>query len=162
MNKIVTQITDILKSEYLSLIFRYAVGIYFIYYSLSKIQFPAQFADNVANYRLMPYWTINSIAVILPWLELITGLFLLLGLYTRAAATFIALMLVSFNIAIGINVVVGAPITCGCTDTVGEPVSWWKVTKNTGWLLITLHVFFFDRLLLLRMGGMFSKRLSRA
>jgi putative oxidoreductase len=162
VNKTVTQITNILKSEYLSLIFRYAVGIYFIYASLSKIPYPAQFADNVASYRLMPYWIINSIAVILPWLEMICGLFLLLGLWTRAAASFVVLLFISFNIMIGINVVIGAPITCGCTDTVGEPISWWKITKNTGWLLLILHVFFFDRLLLLRMGGMFSKRLSRA
>jgi uncharacterized membrane protein YphA (DoxX/SURF4 family) len=162
MNKILSQITDLLKSEYLSLLFRYVVGFYFIYASLSKVPFPAQFADNVANYRLMPYWTINSIAVILPWLEMVSGLFLILGLRTRAAASLIVLLLISFNIMIGINVVRGSPITCGCTDTVGEPVSWWKITKNTGWLLITLHVFFFDRLLLLRMGGMFRKRLRRA
>jgi len=162
MNKIIPQIISILKSEYLSILFRYAIGIYFIYASLSKVPYPAQFASIVANYRLMPYWTINSIAVIVPWLEMVTGLFLLLGLWTRAAASIIVLLLVSFNIMIGINVVIGAPITCGCHDTVGEPVSWWKITKNTGWLLLTLHVFFFDRLMLLRMGGMFGKRLSRA
>ncbi len=151
-----------MKSEYLSLLFRYFVGGYFIYASMSKFPLPAQFAENVANFRIMPYWTINFIAVMLPWAEMVGGLFLILGLRTRAAASLIVLLLISFNIMIGINVVRGSPITCGCTDTVGEPVSWWKVTKNTGVVLLTLHVFFFDRLLLLRMGGMFRKRLRRA
>jgi len=162
VNKTLSQITDLLKSEYLSLLFRYGVGVYFIYASMSKFPLPAQFAENVANFRIVPYWTVNFIAVLLPWAEMVGGLFLILGLRTRAAASILALLLVVFTIGVAINVVRGSPITCGCTDTVGEPVSWWKVTKNTGVILLTLHVFFFDRLLLLRMGGMFRKRLRRA
>jgi putative oxidoreductase len=152
---------SILKSEYLSILFRYTVGIFFIYASLSKLPYPAQFAVNLANYQLIPYWAVNSVAVIVPWLEMVCGLFLLLGLWTRAAASLIVLQLIIMNIMIGINLFIGAPpIPCGCTDTLGEPISWWMITKNTGWLLITLQVFFFDRLWLQRMGGMFRKRLS--
>ncbi|MBW1709038.1 MAG: DoxX family membrane protein [Deltaproteobacteria bacterium] len=158
MNSILSVPSRILKSEHLSLVLRLIVGFYFIYASMSKIPYPAQFADAVASYRLFPYWSINLIAVAVPWLELMCGLFLILGLWTRATALTIILLFLTFNVLIGINVLRGSPITCGCFDTIGEPISWWKITKNTGWLLLTVQVFFFDRLFLLRMGGMFGKK----
>ncbi|MBW2091671.1 MAG: DoxX family membrane protein [Deltaproteobacteria bacterium] len=158
MKSIWSLTTRILTSEYLSLALRLIVGFYFIYASMSKIPYPTQFAEAVAAYRVFPYWSIPLIAVIVPWLELICGLFLILGLMTRATAITIVLLFLSFNVLIGINVLRNAPITCGCFDTVGEPISWWKITKNTFWLILTVQVFFYDRLFLLRMGGMLRKR----
>ncbi len=151
----------ILKSEYLAFVLRLFVGYFFIYASMSKIPYPAQFAELIGEYRIFPYWAINLGAVVVPWVELISGLFLIIGLRTRAAAFVIILLLIAFNVLIGANVVIGSPINCGCYDTVGEPVSWWKILKNTFWLLFTVQVFFFDRLFLLRKGGMFRKQSGR-
>lgn len=158
MTHISSLIKQILKSEYLALVLRLLIGYYFIYASMSKIPYPAQFAGLMGEYRIFPYWSIPLAAVVVPWVELICGLFLIIGLRTRAAASLIALLLIAFNVLIGANVVVGSPINCGCYDTVGEPVSWLKISKNTLWLLFTIQVFFFDRLFLLRKGGMFRKR----
>ncbi len=151
----------ILKSEYLAFVLRLFVGYFFIYASMSKIPYPAQFAELIGEYRIFPYWAINLAAVVVPWVELICGLFLIIGLRTRAAASVIILLLIAFNLLIGANVVMGSPINCGCYDTVGEPISWWKILKNTFWLLLTVQVFFFDRLLLLRKAGMFRKQSGR-
>jgi putative oxidoreductase len=129
------------------------VGYYFIYASMSKIPYPAQFADILAAYRLFPYPFVNVLAVVVPWIELITGLFIIIGLRNRASAIIIALLYIGFNVAIGLNVIVGSPITCGCYDTVGEPVSLVKIIKNTVWLIFTIQVLFYDRLFLLRKGG---------
>ena len=153
MSDVRSSIKQILGSEYLAFILRLFVGYYFIYASMSKIPYPAQFADVLASYRLFPYPFINVLAVVVPWIELITGLFIIIGLRNRASAILIALLYIGFIVAIGLNVIVGSPITCGCYDTVGEPVSWMKIGKNTVWLLFTIQVFFFDRLFLLRKGG---------
>ncbi len=154
-------IKRILKSEYLAFVLRLLIGYYFIYASMSKIPYPAQFAELLGEYRILPYWSIDLLAVVVPWVELISGLFLIIGLRTRAAASVIILLFITFNVFIGVNVVIGSPIDCGCYDTVGEPVSWWKISKNTFWLLLTVQVFLFDRLLLLRKGGMFRKQSGR-
>jgi uncharacterized membrane protein YphA (DoxX/SURF4 family) len=154
-------IKRILKSEYLAFVLRLLIGYYFIYASMSKIPYPAQFAELLGEYRILPYWSIDLLAVVIPWVELISGLFLIMGLRTRAAASVIILLFIGFNVFIGANVVIGSPINCGCYDTVGEPVSWWKISKNTFWLLLTVQVFFFDRLFLLRKGGMFRKQSGR-
>ena len=142
----------VLTSGYLAFVFRLCVGGFFIYASMSKIPYPAQFAEATANYRLVPYWLLNPVAVFLPWVEFICGLFLVIGFTSRASAVLIGLLLVMFNIMVLINMYWGAPITCGCYDTVGEPIGWKKIIENLILLLLTIHVFFFDRLLIFRRG----------
>ena len=153
MNSMRSYVKQVLTSEYLALVLRIFVGYYFIYASMSKIPYPAQFAEILAMYRLFPYPFVNVLAVVVPWMELVSGLFIIIGLRNRASAILIMLLYIGFNIAIGLNVIIGSPITCGCYDTVGEPVSWLKIGKNTVWFLFTLQVFFFDKLFLLRKGG---------
>ena len=158
MNSIWSPIKRIVTSEYLALVLRLFVGYYFIYASMSKIPLPAQFAELLANYRMLPYPFIKVLALLVPWAELVCGLFIIIGLRTRATALIIILFYLSFNVFIGLNVIIDAPITCGCYDTVGEPVSWKKVGKNTLWLLFTLQVFYYDRLFLLRKGGLLRNK----
>ena len=153
MNNIGSNIKRIVTSEYLALVLRIFVGYFFIYSSVSKIPYPAQFANNIASYRLIPYPFVNILAVVVPWAELVTGLFIIIGLRNRATAIVIGLLYFGFIIMVGLNVIVDSPISCGCYDTVGEPVSWLKVGKNAIWLLFALQIFFYDRLFLLRKGG---------
>jgi len=154
-------IKRIITSEYLAFVLRVYIGSIFIYASMSKITDPAVFAENIAVYRIMPYWGLNLTALILPWLELLCGFLLIIGLRTRATALILAGLLFMFTLFVIINIFRGSDITCGCFDEVGEPIGWAKVAQNTTWFIMTMMVFFFDRIFLFRKGGLFLKRRAR-
>lgn len=146
----------VITSEYLALVLRIYVGYFFIYASVSKIPYPAQFAEATANYRLIPYWFLNAGAVVLPWIEFVSGLFLIIGFMSRASAILIGLMLIMFDIMVLINMHWGAPISCGCYDTVGEPIGWKKISENALMLAFVIQVYFCDRLFVFRRRGLMA------
>jgi len=138
-------VKKVLTSEYLSFALRVYVGYFFVYASLSKIPYPAQFAEAIANYRLLPHMFLNIGAIILPWIELVAGLFLIVGFKSRSSIIVIGFLLIMFDVMILINMYRGAPITCGCYDTVGEPIGWKKVLENGFMLVFTAQIYYFDR-----------------
>ena len=55
-----------LLTRFLSFILRLVVGGIFVYAGVVKIFDPAQFANDVANYRLLPSALVNFVAITLP------------------------------------------------------------------------------------------------
>jgi len=138
-------ITRFATSEYLALLLRVGIGVMFIVAAMSKFVYPAEFAENLASYRIVPYWAVNFIAVIMPWLELICGLFLIIGLMTRSVSAILTVFLFGFSVFVAINVVRGTPINCGCFDSVGQAITWKKVFMDLFLMILTLQIFFYDR-----------------
>lgn len=151
---------SIITSEYLSLMLRFFIGIMFIYACMTKIPYPVEFAKNVEAFRILPYWSVNMVAVFLPWVELSGGLFLIIGLATRASAAVLATILALFTLALVINVLRGSPITCGCFESVGAQIGWYDVFRDLVLMLMTAQIVFFDRIFIFRRGGLLvrSKR----
>lgn len=94
-----------------------ALGAIFVAAALPKIADPPSFAHMIYNYRILPAGLINISALLMPWVELVTGLCLILGVWVRPARWLITAMLVVFMVAISINLLRGNAIDCGCFDT---------------------------------------------
>ena len=140
------RVRHLLTHPLLSLALRLYLSGVFIYASLHKINFPAEFADNIAGYLIVPHWLLNPLAVFMPWLELISGLFLLAGVRVRAASLLIGAMLVMFTAAVTVALVQDTPIGCGCFQSVGEAISWWTVLRDLAWLGMSAHIYRYDAL----------------
>src|SRR4030066_939806 len=92
---------NLLKSKYLAFLFRLILGCVFVYASFDKIAHPADFAKIIYNYHFLPGSVINLFAIILPWVELMAGMALILGIFVEAAALMIGFLLVIFTGALG-------------------------------------------------------------
>lgn len=111
------RVDNIFHSPPFIIISKFILGITFIYASWDKIMNPAQFADILYNYEILPSVLINFPAVFLPWLELITGLFLIFGIFVRTSAKILISLLLIFIAAITINIFRGLNFDCGCFST---------------------------------------------
>jgi uncharacterized membrane protein YphA (DoxX/SURF4 family) len=104
-----------------------ALGALFIYASHDKIGAPRDFARIVYHYRLvgpsaeLGFLPANLLAVVLPWVELVCGVLLIIGLWRREAAALTAAMLVVFVFAVGWALFQGIDIkNCGCFSVSGD------------------------------------------
>jgi uncharacterized membrane protein YphA (DoxX/SURF4 family) len=128
---------------WLGLLLRVYVGGVFVYASMYKINYPAEFAETIASYQLLPYWAVNIAALIMPWLELVSGVLLILGVRTRSAAAVVGGMLMLFSLAILVTLLRGIPIGCGCFTSAEEPLGWGTLWRDLIWLAMTLQVYLF-------------------
>ena len=111
MNNLLRSITGNSRIE---LAARWILGLTFIYASFHKIVSPADFAKIVYGYDLFPALFINLIAIIIPFLELITGLALVIGVYPRSAAIILNALIMAYIIVLAINLIRGHEFDCGC------------------------------------------------
>jgi uncharacterized membrane protein YphA (DoxX/SURF4 family) len=109
-------VKSLLASPWLTIRVQLALGVIFIAAALPKIVDPPSFAHMIYNYRIVPGSLVNLSALAMPWVELLCGVALVLGIWRGTARTLIAAMLVTFIIAISINLARGNAIDCGCFD----------------------------------------------
>jgi len=100
-------------------ILRLLVGGAFVFAGVLKIADPAKFALDVNNYRLVPHEMINLVAILIPWIEVTAGSFVLAGIWLRAAALVITSLTALFFAVIVSALARGLNIECGCFGTMG-------------------------------------------
>lgn len=96
---------------------RVVIGVVLVAAALAKIGDLAAFASQIHNFRIVPIWSENLVAMTLPWVELIAGLCLVLGIRARGAAVLATLLMVLFVVAVGQAVARDLDIECGCFGT---------------------------------------------
>ncbi len=128
--------------QWLFLICRLLLGLVFVYASYDKILHPQAFALAVFNYQILPETTINLIALILPWLELLLGLCLLFGVWLPGATVLGTGFLIAFLGALVYNQSRGLNVHCGCFSTKVQegPAGLGSVLRDLGFLAVSLYL----------------------
>ena len=139
------QVKILLSNSWIELLARWLLGAIFIYASYHKFFSPAEFAKIIYGYDLLPHILINITAIVLPFVELFLGLALIIGIYPRSAALIVNIMVLSFIIAISINLIRGHEFDCGCFS-IGTSASPTQILIRDIILFITgFYVLFYDR-----------------
>lgn len=130
-------------SKWIIILLRVVFGVILIAASIDKLIHPLQFAQDVENYRLLGTVLSRWVAIWLPYLELATGILLILGLWFDATTLINFTLMAVFLLAVVQAYFRGLDINCGCFSVgEGAKVSLRKILDNflllTGsfWLLI--------------------------
>ena len=129
-------------NPYLILLIRCLLGLVFVYASYDKILDPGKFARDIANYHIVPFGLENSIAIILPWLELLIGAGIILGIFLDGSVVLSGSFLILFIVKIFQAMMRGFNIECGCGLKEGEMVGWSKILENIVFLGASYIVFY--------------------
>lgn len=126
---------------------RLVLGGTFLYAGMIKAEDPVAFAGQVANYQLLPYAWNYLVAAILPYLELLSGLLLLLNRWVRPATLLLGLLNLVFMVALVSLIVRGIDIDCGCfrpdAEVKTSPLS--ALIRDLGLMVLVMMTWFLER-----------------
>ncbi len=128
------------ESILLQLPLRVGLGGVFAFAAYNKIGSTQSFANAIKGFRIVDAdkygHLIVTAAYTMPWIEMIAGVLLVLGLWSRASAVAIQIMLVAFIVAL-IHVILDESISADCScfgdmNLVCESsVGWCQVIRNS-------------------------------
>lgn len=136
-----------IRIKHLVLLARLVIGGLFIYASIYKVLNPADFAVSVRNYTILPVEWTNFVAITLPWVELGSGLFLVMGVFTRPSALLTTGMMAVFLAALVYAYYTGLDIDCGCFASSSQSsgkIGPLHLIRDTALFLTSAFVLFFD------------------
>ena len=102
------------KLAWTGTVVRIFLGVILGWAGVVKIRNPEAFIKIVKAYDLLPEGLVVLWGIFLPWIELVTGLFLFLGLWHKSAVLSSSGLFLTFAAAVSINIFRGADIACGC------------------------------------------------
>jgi uncharacterized membrane protein YphA (DoxX/SURF4 family) len=127
-------------------ILKLALGSVFVAASLGKIIDPAGFEKDVYSYVILPSYWVPAFSAAIPWIEFTAGALLVLDIFPKSSVLIIIGLLVTFIIAIYIDVNRGVEISCGCFDFLfpKESIGWNTILRDIVMLLAGIPVLLFD------------------
>lgn len=135
-------VRNFLSSSYAVLISRLILGGVFLVSGATKVVDPGAFAVAIRSYELnLPEWFVSFSAHSLPYAEILLGLYLVAGLFTRPAAWATNALMVVFMLALLQGALRGLQINCGCFGAGSEPSNLWlDFLRDLGLLVLGLHI----------------------
>lgn len=130
------------RRRWVYLLFRVIVGGVFIWAGALKIAQPLEFAQSIQNYRTFPHGLAFLIAVFLPWVEVLSGAFLILGTFKRSSALIISLLLAGFIGLVALALIRGIDTSCGCFGSLSRRADLSLILMDVVLLRLSLAVFF--------------------
>ncbi|MEV7183610.1 MauE/DoxX family redox-associated membrane protein [Kitasatospora sp. NPDC093102] len=129
------------RSEWLGTVVRLGLAVVWGWAGLAKISDPAEAAQAVRAYEILPEGLVKPIGYGLPFLELALALLLLVGLGVRLVAGVSALLLLAFIAGIASAWARGISIDCGCFGGGGhvdesQTKYLQEILRDTGFLLL--------------------------
>lgn len=131
--------------QLLALGLRLIIGLTFVVASIGKIGDPGKFATIIYGYYLFPGWIINFSAIVLPFVELFSGMALILGVVPRSALMIINTLLFIFIVAITVNLLRGHQFDCGCfslTETSSASSALWLLIRDIALFFSAIYLFY--------------------
>jgi uncharacterized membrane protein YphA (DoxX/SURF4 family) len=126
---------------------RLFLGLVFLFAAADKILHPAAFAETITNSRILPEWLIHWVAIILPWVELLLGWFLIFGIWLPGGSFLSTVLLLIFAGSVAFNMLRGLDIQCGCFSTSEKPIHGapmlWYVLRDTAFFMLSLYLFLY-------------------
>jgi uncharacterized membrane protein YphA (DoxX/SURF4 family) len=117
------------------------MGLMFVIAGSLKIGHFDLFASQIAGFELLPQPLIAPLALLLPFVEVGLGLYLIVGLLTRVAAWVAAVQLAIFSAAIGSAVVRDLHASCGCFGPSDQTTtSWGEVARDAALVLVAVFI----------------------
>jgi uncharacterized membrane protein YphA (DoxX/SURF4 family) len=136
---------NVLQNPWVVRIARLTIGVVFLVAAFFKIADPMAFAVQIHNFRMPLAGTENLIAMTLPWVELLAGAALVIGVKPRAGAVIVFVLMIAFTTAVGVAWGRGLNIECGCFGTLaGARVGARKFAENV--VLMTIAMLAVGRL----------------
>jgi uncharacterized membrane protein YphA (DoxX/SURF4 family) len=112
------------------LVLRFVLALVFIRAGIIKLSDLADFRTAVTNYQILPGRLTGAAALAVPAVEAGAGTLLVLGVLPSITAACLAALLVTFSVAIIINLARGREFDCGCGGTAPQTISWRHVAVN--------------------------------
>jgi uncharacterized membrane protein YphA (DoxX/SURF4 family) len=135
---------ELFSNKYFLLASRFVLGFIFVYAGAEKISDPAGFADSIYNYKIFPFFAINTLTIIIPWIEVVSGLLLIFGIAIKENALIINIFLIGFIVLITVSLFRGLNIDCGCFGTEGgDTIGIQKIVEDVLLLLLGIQIFLF-------------------
>ena len=121
-----------------ALLVRVGLGCLFLYSALPKIRQPYDFLHDVYNYEIVGPKLGLLVAMTLPWLELLTGICLLGGIFVGGALLVSGGMAAMFTFVISWALYQGLNISCGCFGSGTEQITYVTLIRAISILLASL------------------------
>jgi uncharacterized membrane protein YphA (DoxX/SURF4 family) len=111
------------------------LGVIFLTSALPKLRHPRGFVLAVLEYRVLPPRLCWFYARLVPPLECLLALLLLTGTAVRSAAIVVSALLLSFIVAVGINLARGRDLDCHCFGrATRRPIGWQLLLQDAALL----------------------------